>query len=316
MWFIHGKKIKMESSMHYLYYPGCTLYTKAKSLDRTARNCSLLLGFVLKELNNWVCCGAVFPLATDNLMALLPPARILANAREERTSLTILCSVCFHVIKRTNRLFQKDVGKRDKINNFIEKNYQGDLRVLHYLELLKREIGFSRLEERIKKRLLGLKAAAYYGCMLLRPFEEMEFDDKERPAIFEEFLATLGAEPIDFPFKVKCCGNFQCVGSPEVAMECAYKILCSAIRSGAEVIVITCPMCAFNLDQRQMEIKQKYLYFSEIPILYLTQLLGLATGLDYRTLGFEQNGVDVLAMLQAKGLLQVNGTSTPMAVKG
>jgi heterodisulfide reductase subunit B len=309
-------KIKMESYVHYLCYPGCTLYTKAKSLDRTARNCSLLLGFELKELNNWVCCGAAFPLATDNLMALVPPARILANAREEGTTLTILCSVCFNVIKRTNRLLQKDVEKRDKINNFIEKNYQGDLRVLHYLELLKQEIGFSRLKERIKKPLLGLKAAAYYGCMLLRPFEETEFDDKERPTIFEEFLATLGSEAINFPFKIECCGSFQCVGSPEVATECAYKILCSAIRSGAEVIVTTCPMCAFNLDQRQMEIKQKYLYFNEIPVLYFTQLLGIAMGLDYRTLGFEQNGVDALAMLQAKGLLQVNGISTPMAVKG
>jgi heterodisulfide reductase subunit B len=302
--------------VHYLYYPGCTLYTKAKNLDRTARNCSLLLGFELKEMNNWVCCGAAFPLATDNLMALLPPARILANAREEGTTLTILCSVCFNVIKRTNRLFQKDSEKREKINNFIEKNYQGDLRVLHYLELLRQEIGFSRLKERIKKQLLGLRAAAYYGCMLLRPFEEMGFDDKERPTLFEEFLATLGAEAVDFPFKIECCGSFQSIGSPEVAMECAYEILCSAMRRGAEVVVTTCPMCAFNLDHQQGEIKQKYPGFKEIPVLYFTQLLGVAMGLDYRTLGFEQNAVDPLPVLQEKGFLQVNDISTPIAVKG
>jgi len=289
--------------MHYLYYPGCTLYTKAKNFDRTARNCSLLFGFELKELNNWVCCGAAFPLATDNLMALLPPARILANAREEGTTLTILCSVCFNVIKRTNRLLQKDSEKRDKINNFIEKNYQGDLRILHYLELLKQDIGFSQLKEKVKTPLLGLKAAAYYGCMLLRPFEEMGFDDKERPTIFEEFLATLGAEAIDFPFKIECCGSFQSVGSPEVATECAYKILSSAIKSGTEVVVTTCPMCAFNLDHKQAEIKQKYLYFNEIPVLYFTQLLGIAMGLDYRTVGFEQNAVDPLPLLKEKGLL-------------
>ncbi len=289
--------------MHYLYYPGCTLYTKAKNLDRTARNCSLLLGFELKELNNWVCCGAAFPLATDNLMALLPPARILANAREEGTTLTILCSVCFNVIKRTNRLLQKDSEKRDKINNFIEKNYQGDLRILHYLELLKQDIGFSQLKERIKKQLSGLKAAAYYGCMLLRPFEEMGFDDKERPTIFEKFLATLGAEAVDFPFKIECCGSFQSVGSPDVATECAYKILCSAIRRGVEVVVTTCPMCAFNLDHKQAEIKQKYLDFKEIPVLYFTQLLGIAMGLDYRTVGFEQNAVDPLPLLKEKDLL-------------
>jgi heterodisulfide reductase subunit B len=162
--------------MDYLYFPGCTLYTKAKNFDQTARNCSLLLGFELKELKNWTCCGATFPLATDNIMALLPPSRILATAREEGTVLTTLCAICFNVIKRTNRLIQGDGEKREKINNFIEKNYQGDLRILHYLEILKQDIGFSQLKERIKKQLLGLKAAAYYGCMLLRPFEEMGFE--------------------------------------------------------------------------------------------------------------------------------------------
>ena len=103
---------------------------------------------------------------------------------------------------------------------------------MHYLELLKQEIGFSQLKEKIKKLLLDFKAAAYYGCMLLRPFEEMGFDDKERPTLFEEFLGTLCAEASDFPFKIGCCGSFQFVGSPEVATECAYKILCSAIRGG------------------------------------------------------------------------------------
>jgi heterodisulfide reductase subunit B len=287
----------------YSYFPGCTLYTKAKSFDRTARDCSPLLGFQLKELNNWVCCGAAFPLATDNLMALLPPARILANAREEGTTLTTLCSVCFNVIKRTNRLLREDGEKRDKINNFIEKNYQGDLRILHYLEILKKDIGFSQVKQKVKRPLLGLKVAAYYGCMLLRPFEEMEFDDKERPTIFEEFLEALGAEAIGFPFNIECCGSFQSVGSPEVATECAHNILCSAMKEGAEVVTTSCPMCAFNLDQKQAEIKQKYLDFKEIPVLYFTQLLGIAMGRDYRALGFVQNGVDPLPILKVKDFL-------------
>ncbi len=116
----------------------------------------------------------------------------------------------------------------------MEKNYQGDLRILHYLEILKKDIGFSQLKEKVKKPLAGLKAAPYYGCMLLRPFDEMEFDDKERPTIFEEFLEALGAKAIHFPLKIECCGSFQSVGAPEVATECAYKILGSAIKNGAE----------------------------------------------------------------------------------
>jgi heterodisulfide reductase subunit B len=148
-----------------------------------------------------------------------------------------------------------------------------------------------------------MKAAAYYGCMLLRPFEEMGFDDKEKPTLFEEFLEALGAKPVDFPYKIECCGSFQTVGSPEVATECAYKILGSAIKNGAEAIVSTCPMCTFNVDHKQADIKQKYLDFKSIPVLYFTQLLGIAMGLDFRTLGFEQNAVDPLPLLKEKGLL-------------
>lgn len=289
--------------MDYLYFPGCTLYTKAKNFDQTARDCSLLLGFELKELPNWTCCGATFPLTTDNIMALLPPSRILARAREQGTILTTLCAICFNVIKRTNRLIQKDGEKRDKINNFMETNYQGDLQVLHYLEILKQEIGFSQIKEKVKKPLKGLKAAAYYGCMLLRPFDEMGFDDKERPTLIEEFLEAMGAEPVDFPYKIECCGSFQSVGAPEVATECAYKILSSAAKNGAEVIVSTCPMCTFNVDHKQSDIKEKYLGFKPIPVLYFTQLLGMAMGLDDQTLGFEQNFVDPIPLLRQKELL-------------
>jgi heterodisulfide reductase subunit B len=289
--------------MDYLYFPGCTLYTKAKNFDQAARDCSKLLGFELKELPNWTCCGATFPLATDNLMALLPPARILANAREEGAALTTLCSVCFNVIKRTNRLIQGDGEKREKINNFIEKDYQGDLRVLHYLEILNQDIGFSKLKEKVKKPLTALKAAPYYGCMLLRPFEEMEFDDKERPTIFEGFLETLGATAVDFPYKIECCGSFQSVGSPDIATECSYKILISAVKNGAEAMVSTCPMCTFNIDHKQSDIKQKYLDFKSVPVFYFTQLLGIAMGLDYRALGFELNVVDPLPLLKKKGLI-------------
>jgi heterodisulfide reductase subunit B len=289
--------------MDYLYFPGCTLYTKAKNFDQTARDCSRLLGFELKELTNWTCCGATFPLATDNIMALLPPSRILANAKEEGSTLTTLCAVCFNVIKRTNRLIQNDQEKRDKINTFIEKNYQGDLRILHYLEILKQDLGFSQLKKKVKKTLGGLKAAAYYGCMLLRPFGEMGFDDKERPTLFEEFLEALGAQAIDFPYKVECCGSFQSVGAPDVATECAYKILSSAMKNGAEVVVSTCPMCTFNIDQKQTDIRKRYLDFKSIPILYFTQALGMAMGVDARSLGFEQNAVDPLPLLKSKGLV-------------
>jgi heterodisulfide reductase subunit B2 len=289
--------------MDYLYFPGCTLYTKAKNFDETARRCSKLIGFELKELPNWTCCGATFPLATDNLMALLPPARILANARDSGNALTTLCAICFNVLKRTNELIKRDGEKREKINAFIERNYSGDLRVVHYLEILKQDVGFSQLREKVKRPLTGLRTAAYYGCMLLRPFQEMAFDDKEKPTLFEDFLAALGATPTDFPHKTECCGSFQSIGSPEVATECAYQILNSAMKAGADAVVSTCPMCTFNIDHKQAEIRQKHLGFKPVPVLYFTQVLGIAMGLETGALGFEQNAVDPLPLLKEKGLL-------------
>jgi len=113
----------------------------------------------------------------------------------------------------------------------------------------------------------------------------------------------LGAEAVEYPYKIECCGSFQSVGAPDVATECAYKILGSAIKNGAEVMVSTCPMCTFNIDHKQSDIKEKYLGFRSVPVFYFTQLLGIAMGLDYRTLGFDQNFVDPLPLLKEKGLL-------------
>ncbi|UCD71629.1 MAG: CoB--CoM heterodisulfide reductase iron-sulfur subunit B family protein [Syntrophobacterales bacterium] len=289
--------------MEFLYFPGCTLNTKAQNLDEAGRGCAKVLGFELKELSNWTCCGATFPLAKDDIMALAPPARLLARAKEEGSTLTTLCSVCFNVIKRTNQLIKGDEEKREKINTFIEMNYQGDVQVLHYLEILKREVGFDTMKGALKRNLQGMKVAPFYGCMLLRPFEEMEFDDKEAPKIFEEFLDAINCEPVDFPYKIECCGAFQSVGAPEVAVECAYAILNSALRNGAEAVTTTCPLCQFNIDNMQREIHQRYNGFPGIPIIYFTQLLGVALGLPVETLEFHRNDVDPRPLLKKKGLL-------------
>jgi len=289
--------------MDYLYFPGCTLYTKAKNLDTAARECAKLVGLELRELPNWTCCGAAFPLATDNLMALLPPSRILANAMKEGENLTTLCSVCFNVLRRTLHLLKTDVEKREKIFDFIEMEYSDDFHLRHYLEILRDEIGFDRVKEQVKRDLKGLKVAPFYGCMLLRPFEEMQFDDKENPVIFEDFLRSIGCDPVDFPYKIECCGSFQSVGAPDVATECGYSILTSAMRNGAEAVVTTCPLCQFNLDTKQREMKEKYSDFQGIPVLYFSQLMGLSFDLPRETLDFARNDVDPLPLLERNGLI-------------
>ncbi len=289
--------------MEYLYFPGCTLYTKAKNLDMAARECTKALGFELHELPNWTCCGAAFPLATDNIMALLPASRILANAMKEGENLTTLCSVCFNVLRRTLHLLESDPEKRDKIFDFIEMEYHDGLHLVHYLEILRDEIGFENVNKKVKRDLKGLRVAPFYGCMLLRPFEEMKFDDKENPTIFEDFLTSIGCDPVDFPYKIECCGSFQSVGAPEVAIECGYAILASALKNGAEAVTTTCPLCQYNLDTKQREIREKYPDFPGLPVLYFSQLMGLAFGLPVETLDFQRNDVDPLPLLERKGLL-------------
>ncbi len=289
--------------MDYLYFPGCTLYTKAKNLDVAARECAKLMGFELRELPNWTCCGATFPLTTDNIMALLPPSRILGTAMKEGGDLTTLCSVCFNVLRRTSHLLKSDPEKREKIFDFIEMEYRDGLRVPHYLEILRDEIGFESLKEKVKRDLKGLKVAPYYGCLLLRPSEEMEFDDKESPTIIESFLDSIGCEPVDFPYKIECCGSFQSVGAPDVAIDCGHAILRSAVKNGAEAVVSTCPLCQFNLDTKQKDIKEKYSDFKTLPVLYFSQLMGISFDLPTDTLGFERNDMDPRPLLEGKGLL-------------
>jgi heterodisulfide reductase subunit B len=289
--------------IEYGYFPGCTLSTKAKNLDRSARKCSEILGIGLVEIPGWTCCGAAFPLATDSAMGMLPPSRLLAKAGETHAELTTLCSCCYNVLKRTSYMLANDKEKREKIHAFIEKEHRADLKVLHYMEILRDDLGFEKVASMVTRPLTGLKAAAYYGCMLLRPAEELGLDDPERPTIFENFLRTLGAEAVEFPYRTECCGAFQTVASPDVSRECSRKVLESAMAAGAEAIVSTCPLCTYNVDHRQADIAAARPGFAGIPVFYFTQLLGIALGLGIDELGFEGNAVDPAPLLASKGLL-------------
>jgi heterodisulfide reductase subunit B len=287
--------------MQYPYFPGCTLYTKAKKMDDAARAASRLLDVELEELPDWTCCGATFPLVKDQHIALAAPTRILANTKDlGGDKLVALCSVCFNVLKRTNHVMRTDEERRGKVTEFIEMDYHGETEVLHYLQILRDDIGFEALAEKVKKPLTGLKIACYYGCLLLRPVKEIGLDNMEDPTIFEDFVRALGAEPVEFPFKVECCGAFQTVHSMDVATRCSKDILHSARSNGADMVITTCPLCHFNLDDRQPEIEKQERNFEAIPVVYFTQALALALGLPPEDLGFERNLIDPLPVLRDK----------------
>jgi len=243
----------------YVYYPGCTLCTKAENLNRSAKIVSGMLGIYLSEIPDWICCGAAFPLVSDDLMSLVAPARILSNARKKGNRLVTLCSFCFNVLKRTNEVIRKDEEKREKLNNFIEEKYEGDVEVLHLLEVLRDDVGFEKIEKMVK-RDIELKIVPYYGCQILRP-KEIGIDDPENPKILEDLMKCLGCEVIEFPHKTECCGSYLSITSPEIAQKRSLFILDSAIKR-ANTIVLSCPLCYYNLYNKRKGIS--VFYFTEL----------------------------------------------------
>ncbi len=250
--------------MEYLYFPGCTLKDRwAKVMEKTALAAAAELGIHLKELEEWQCCGAVYPLSNDEYITLLSPARTLYASKEK--PVVSLCSACHHLLKRTNERLTNDKEARDKISWYLEQDYPGKSRVLHLLEVLRDDLGWENLKEKVQVPLSNKKIASYYGCMLLRPAEEMGFDNPERPRIMEDFLQALGAEVIVFPFRNNCCGAYLSVTEREVMENTAQRIVQMAIEHGAEELTTPCPLCRYNLEStpEAQEGKIKITYFSE-----------------------------------------------------
>ena len=278
------------------YYPGCTLKSTAKNFEDSALATMKEFGIEMEELPKWNCCGTVFSLASDDLMHHIAPIRILLRTRESGSeSLVTLCSMCYHTLKLSNIRIKENPDELEKINNLMYKEeitYDGKVTVYHLLTLLKERIGFEKIKEHIKVDLGNLKVAPYYGCFLLRP-EEASIDPSiENPTIMSEFIQAVGAIPVEFPHQTECCGSYLTVDEKDLVTERSYEILQSAKKRGADLIMTSCPLCQFNLDDRQKEVKNKFPEFEEIPVLYFTQLLAFAMGLDKEGLRFDLNYVN------------------------
>ena len=220
--------------MTFSYFPGCTLKTKGARLDRCAQLAAKALGFTLEELPEWQCCGAVYPMARDEVATRLSSVRALVQAKDDDRPLVTLCSACHHVIKRVNGDMKNDLDIRTKVNNYLqlETPYAGETEVLHYLEVLRDKIGWNAVKAAVKKPLTGRKIGAYYGCLLLRPSREMGFDDPENPTILEDFIRALGAEPVYYALRNECCGGYTTLENRGFAAKQAQKIADNAKARG------------------------------------------------------------------------------------
>ncbi|HHY38101.1 MAG TPA: disulfide reductase, partial [Clostridia bacterium] len=275
------------------------------------------LGFEMVELESWQCCGAVFPLATDSAMPLVSPFRTLVRAHNRGEDLVTLCSACYNVLKRTNALVAKDEETRTKLISFVEEGeYRGEGRVVHFLEVLKMDVGFDAVKAAVKKPLSGIRVAPYYGCLLLRPQEDLHFDDPENPSILEDLMSALGAEVVDYPYKTECCGAYLRIADERSVAGPVSKIVRSAEKRGADVIVTSCPLCQYNLETKQPAVISSGGEGSiagsvsvgpngakAVPVVYFTQLLALALGAPSDALGFDAHVVDPRPLLLAKNLM-------------
>jgi len=281
------------------YFPGCTHLSTAEHFEKSALSVFEALGWTLKEKFSWICCGTVHGLSTDNLMQNVAAVRNLARAEASGVKrLLTNCAMCYNTLKQANELVKENEEALRNLNEFMddEPDYHGNVEVIHSLQLL-REIGTEEIEKRVVRPLEDLRVAPYYGCLLLRP-RSVAIDNPERPRIMEEILKPAGAEVVWDPKLKICCGSYHTVEKKEIVISRIEEIISAAKRRGADVIAVTCPLCEFNLDKRQ-----KFLNSEGIPVLYFTQLLALAFGIEESCL-FEKHHVDPRPLLRERGLLK------------
>jgi heterodisulfide reductase subunit B len=293
------------------YYPGCTLKTTAANFEVSALASARVLGMELVEIPRWNCCGTVFSLTDDDLIHHVAPVRNLIRVQEmnregevaDEHRLVTLCSMCFNTLKRANLRMHENPDNLKTLNDFmnLEEDYEGGVEVVHLLELL-RDMGTGAIADKVERPLTGLRVAPYYGCMLLKP-KEVGIDDPEEPTIQSDIIRALGAEVVYNHYMKVCCGSYQTMHSKEAVAGLAYDILSHAQADGAQAIATSCPLCAYNLDNRQKQVKEIHPEFKEIPVLYFTQLMAVAFGLDKAACGLEQNYVSAVDLLQQTQLL-------------
>ncbi|QAA75915.1 MAG: Heterodisulfide reductase subunit B-like protein [Candidatus Bipolaricaulis sibiricus] len=257
------------------YFPGCAMKDQARADEAGTLHALALLGYEIAEIPRWNCCGTVYSLAQDDLMRHVGPVRNLVRVQGmgERRVLT-LCAMCYGTLTRSAR-FVQEPERLQRINAFMdtEDDFRGGIEVVHLLTLLRDEVGYEKLAARVKRTLDGLKVATYYGCVLLRP-REFAVDDPDRPEVMERVVEALGGTPVAFPERMECCGAYLTVGRTDIVGHRVERILRSARSNGADVVVTTCPLCQFNLDERRPA------GAPSLPVLYLGQLLAWAMGAD------------------------------------
>ena len=274
--------------MEYAYYPGCSLEHTGKPYDMSIREVFKKLDVTLREIEDWNCCGATMYMSVDKIVGFAVSARNLALAQNMGCDMCVPCSACYTTLRKTNRHITWNVHSRKIINEALKAanlSYDKMVDVRHPLDILVNDVGIEKILAASTSELNGLKIAPYYGCMIVRPVQH--FDDMDDPQTMDVLFRALGAEVVNYPDKVRCCGGMLMTTYEEVALSLNNELLRCAEEHGAEVIATTCPLCQMNLEAYQSQINRRYDLNHHMPIVYFSQLVGLALGIEPAKLGMD-----------------------------
>ena len=283
--------------MKYSYMPGCSLLSTARGYDTSARAVVRELGSELVELEDWNCCGANAVESVSYLLSVALPARNLAIAEQAERDLVTSCSSCFLNLFKVNHRLEREPWLRDKLDEILAAaglRYLGKCRVRHLLDVVANDIGVKAVADRVKRNLSGLRVVPYYGCQTVRPYGE--YDGPYLPTSMDRLIEAVGAEPFPYLWKTRCCGGVLMTTEKAIGVNLVAELLAAA--QGADCIVTVCPMCQMNLDAYQGEISTQLGMRIRLPVLFLTQLLGLAFELPEKDLLLEQNIVPVSGLIR------------------
>jgi heterodisulfide reductase subunit B len=296
----------------YLLYPGCSMEYSARAYSDSLKAVSGPLGINLKEIEDWNCCGATEYLGISLTPAYALIARnlaIAANAANGTRKLVAPCSACYLNLAKADYYMREQPALGEKINLALaagKLSYQpGSLDIHHMLDVILYDIGLDAVEKCVVQPLAGLRIAPYLGCMLARPDYDHRWSDHDFPIELDRLLQALGAEVVDFPLKTECCGGHMTQIGPETAFELIRRLIAAADDHDADAIVTVCPMCQLNLDAYQGEMNQYFGSSYHMPILFFTQLMGLAFGIEPKELGFG------LELVSARNVLDAIGVKPP-----
>lgn len=265
------------------YYPGCSLHGAAIDYQMSVDEVCKKMGIEVSEIDDWNCCGATAAVAEDIKTALFLGARNLAKCAErgKEGDLVVACNACYQRVGITNEKLAKYPEIRKEITQVLEdfglETEFDKINVKHLLQTFIEDVGLEKIKSHVSKPLKGLKVAPYYGCMLVRP---IGFDDPDNPIHLDNLLEALGAEVIPFQRKARCCGGAMISTDTDAAVKLINEILTEADSRGAEVAAVACPICQLNLDAYQARAKKTYGKNYNIPVLYFTQLMGMAFDID------------------------------------